>query len=440
MRPDKLINNIVSFLESLKGLPDVLRSPVLLRTWLFKFDRRRLVLSIAWLILFFSASPISRSLVNYWHPPVEESFITRLFNVEKIEKSRQTRETKYVQYLSVIIGLGLLSTIIVLLSDLPYPIQETDNRSKKPKHSSLKSEPDSEPLPANNKKITRSSPDNDNRYDATTDSRAKSVSEPRITLPEPEFIGLNGRYRLNSTVLNEFNDFIYDAVDVLSNRKVRLLVFPASTAEDKSLIERLQNEAKKLALLNHPHLVSVLDLYEHQGRLILVMEWPMEKTLADRIEKEGAIPVDDSIQIIKAIASGLGFAHKLGFTHGDIKPANILLDSNNICRLSGFGMTNTDTVTEKTRDTQSDLYSLGITLYQMLTGQIILSDRAFSNITPYEIQQAIRPLNEPISRVDELRLLIVKMLASNTSNRFQSCMALNDTLENILAERQEPHH
>ena len=458
MYPDKLRNNIASFLESLKGLPVILRSPALLRVWLFKFDRRRLVLSIALLILFFTASPISQALVNYWHPPVEESFFTKLFNGDKIRKSRETREEKYVQYLSVIIGLGLLSTMIVLLSDLPYPVEETDNRSKKTKHSSLKSRPESKPVPVHNKNITQYKFDNENPDDSPTVSCANIISEPEMTGPEPGFIGLDRRYRLDSFISNEFQGFI-EAVDTLSNRKVRLLAFPANTAEDKTRTERLKNEAQELALLNHPNLISVFDFFEHQGRLFLVMEWLTEKTLADRIEKEGAMPFDDCIQVIKAIASGLGFAHKLGFIHGAIKPANILFDSNNICRLSGFGMTNTETkpalsqpgqsycwqdymkadpATDKAQDTQSDMYSLGVTLYQMLTGQVLSPDRTHSKITQHEIQQAIKQLNVPASCVDELRLLIFTMLDSNTSNRFQSCMALIDALEQLHPEQQDP--
>jgi eukaryotic-like serine/threonine-protein kinase len=267
-----------------------------------------------------------------------------------------------------------------------------------------------------------------------------------------ELIG--GRYELEKHVGSGGMSRVYRAHDRLLERTVALKILHEHYSQDDEYVERFRREARAVAQIAHPNVVTVIDRGEHEGRQFIVFEYVDGENLKQLVEREGALPIRQVIQLGLQVASALASAHERGVVHRDVKPQNVLLSEDGLPKVTDFGIarsadvesvTLTGTVMgtseylspEQARgeavDVRSDVYSLGAILYELCTGRV-----PFAGENPVSI--AMRHLHEPVPSVRErrrdvprrLEAAIRRALAKDPEERFASMGELIAELEACL--------
>ena len=266
------------------------------------------------------------------------------------------------------------------------------------------------------------------------------------------------RYELEELVGTGGMSSVYRAHDRLLERDVALKVLHQRFLADGEQVERFRREARAVAQLSHPNIVTVIDRGEQGGRQYIVFEYVDGENLKALVEREGPLPERDAIQLALQVARALGFAHEHGLVHRDVKPQNVLLNDGGDTKVTDFGiarsldvhggLTQTGTVMgtsdyiapEQARgsrvDAQSDVYSLGAVLYELLTGEVPFKGDNF-------VAVAMRHINEPPPSVRERRpelspcvdAVVRRAMAKEPRDRFgsmdQLCLGLGDCLAQL---------
>jgi eukaryotic-like serine/threonine-protein kinase len=221
---------------------------------------------------------------------------------------------------------------------------------------------------------------------------------------------LRDRYELEELVGSGGMSSVYRAHDRLLDRTVALKVLHEHHLQDPEHVERFRREARSAAVLSHPNIVTVIDRGDHDGRQFIVFEFVGGDNLKRLIEQSQPLPVATALELATQIARGLSFAHRNGLVHRDVKPQNVLLNGDGQAKVTDFGiarsldmargMTQTGTVLgtsdyiapEQAQgqrvDEQSDIYSLGVVLYELLTGEVPFPGENF-------VAVAMQHINEP---------------------------------------------
>src|ERR1700760_1149954 len=202
---------------------------------------------------------------------------------------------------------------------------------------------------------------------------------------------LNGRYRLEARIASGGMSTVYRALDETLERQVAVKLMNREVASDSDQLERFRREARAVAQLSHPHIVGVIDAGEDDSRPYIVLEYVEGETLKDRIRRLGRLPITESVAYAIEIPRPLGAAHDRHIVHRDVKPQNVLIDQEGSAKVTDFGIARTLEEEGLTADGrvlgttdyvspeqalgqqvtgQSDLYSLGVVLYEMLTGDV----------------------------------------------------------------------
>jgi len=262
----------------------------------------------------------------------------------------------------------------------------------------------------------------------------------------------DGRYRIQRKLGAGGMADVYLAEDQELGRRVAIKILNGRHANDDQFIERFRREAKNAAALNHPNIVSIYDRGNAEDTYYIAMEYLDGKTLKELIVGRGKAPVNVAIEYARQILSALRFAHRHGIVHRDIKPHNVLVDSEGRVKVTDFGiaragtsqMTETGSIVgtaqylspEQARggevDQRSDLYSLGVVLYELLTGKT-----PFEGDTPVEI--AMKHLSnapKPPSKLrpdipEELDMVVLRALAKDPDDRYQSADEMEADLERV---------
>ena len=251
------------------------------------------------------------------------------------------------------------------------------------------------------------------------------------------------RYELAELVGTGGMSSVYRAHDRLLERDVALKVLHEQFTADTDYVERFRREARSVAQLSHPNIVTVIDRGEQDGRQFIVFEYIDGENLKSLVEREGPLPEDEAVRLTLQVARGLGFAHDNGLVHRDVKPQNVLLNGDHQAKVTDFGiarslevkggLTQTGTVMgtsdyiapEQARgahvDEQSDIYSLGVVLYELLTGEVPFPGDNF-------VAVAMRHINEPPPSARERRpdvsprldAVIRRAMAKEPRDRFRS--------------------
>jgi eukaryotic-like serine/threonine-protein kinase len=265
---------------------------------------------------------------------------------------------------------------------------------------------------------------------------------------------LAGRYELIEKIGEGGMAVVYKAKCRLLNRFVAIKILKPEFVKDAKFIESFRRESQAAASLSHPNIVNVFDVGKEGNIYYIVMELIEGRVLSDIIKKEGALPIDEAISITKQIAQGLSIAHKNHIIHRDVKPHNILIMDNGTAKITDFGIAkainsativnNTNTILgsvhyfspEQARgdyvDEKSDIYSLGIVLYEMLTGKVPFDADNPVSVAIMQINNEIEPAskyNPSVSR--EIDRLIFKATDKFQSNRFNSVESMFDALTNL---------
>jgi serine/threonine-protein kinase len=224
---------------------------------------------------------------------------------------------------------------------------------------------------------------------------------------------LSGRYRLESKLGSGGMSTVYLAQDEVLDRPVAVKLLHREISQEADQLERFRREARAAARLSHPNLVSVIDAGEDEGRPYIVFEYVEGDTLKRRIQHEGGLPTDEAVAYAIEIGRGLIAAHGRKLVHRDVKPQNVLIDTDGRAKVTDFGIARsmesqgltatgrvlgtTDYVSPEQAmgedvDERSDVYSLGIVLYEMLTGDVPFRAET-------QVGVAMKHVNEPLPDV-----------------------------------------
>ncbi|MGD1008266.1 MAG: serine/threonine-protein kinase, partial [Ignavibacteriaceae bacterium] len=255
---------------------------------------------------------------------------------------------------------------------------------------------------------------------------------------------------------------IYLAEDEMLGRKITLKVLNPVLSQDEQLIERFKQEAKVQASLIHPNIVTLHSFFREGTDYVMVMEYAEGKMLKEIIREEGKIDELRSVKILLQILEGLGFAHQRGVVHRDIKPSNIMVDSNSNIKIMDFGiakvlgdkgltrtgvkmgtvyyMSPEQIKALKDIDQRTDIYSLGITLYEMLTGKLPYNTTTESD---FEVMNEIvnnviddpREINPKLS--DTIVKVIMKMTGKERERRYKTCYQVSIELYGIEGNKNK---
>lgn len=266
---------------------------------------------------------------------------------------------------------------------------------------------------------------------------------------------LNNRYQLLNTLGTGGMAVVYRAHDKMLERPVAIKLLRQDFSDDENFRERFRQEARAAANLSHPNIVTVHDFGFDAGRLFIVMEFVPGTDLKTMIKQRGRFSVEEAIHLIVQACEGIGYAHRAGLVHCDVKPHNMLVTPDNRLKVTDFGIARAlasihpdeqsevvwgspqyfapEQAAGQAPSPASDVYSLGVILYEMLAGQLPFTandaeelarmHREVLPIAPRRFNPQIPPTLEQI---------ILKVLSKEPSQRYRSADQLGRVLRNIL--------
>lgn len=243
---------------------------------------------------------------------------------------------------------------------------------------------------------------------------------------------------------------VYKAKDTRLQRNVAIKMLHPHVTSNSDAYRRFQNEAMVSAQINHPNVATLYDFIEHQGRSLLVMEYVEGETLEDLLKQEGKLSESKCIDLVIKMLKGLSAAHQLDILHRDLKPSNIMLDKKGFIKIMDFGIARISNATRITAHNRvigtaeyiapeiylgkaptkvSDLYSIGIILYELLSGQVLFKADSEASL----IYQVVN--EKPKFKLDHvssgLKSIIKKLISKNPKNRYRTTNEVIDKLENL---------
>jgi eukaryotic-like serine/threonine-protein kinase len=266
---------------------------------------------------------------------------------------------------------------------------------------------------------------------------------------------LNGRYRLQARIGSGGMSTVYRALDEVLQRQVAIKLMNREVATDSDQLERFRREARAVAQLSHPHIVGVIDAGEDESRPYIVFEYVEGETLKDRIRRMGRLPIAEAVAYAIEIARALGAAHARHIVHRDVKPQNVLLDEEGSAKVTDFGIARTLDEEGLTADGrvlgttdyvspeqalghavtgQSDLYSLGIVLYEMLTGEVPFKGETQVAVAMKHVREALPDVQTKRPEVSAaLAAVVDNATAKRQEDRYANDAELIADLEDVLA-------
>lgn len=267
---------------------------------------------------------------------------------------------------------------------------------------------------------------------------------------------ISDRYQIIKSIGEGGMANVYLAYDTILDRNVAVKLLRGDLASDEKFVHRFQREALSASSLNHPNIVEVYDVGEDNGSYYIVMEYIEGRHLKDLIKKRGKLTTSEVIDIMLQITDGMSMAHDAYIIHRDIKPQNIMILENGLVKITDFGiamamnatqLTQTNSVmgsvhyippeqaSGKGSSLQSDIYSMGIVMYELLTGKL-----PFRGDNAVEI--ALKHLKEPMPNIKEelptlpqsIANIILKATAKNPKNRYADAKEMHEDLKTCMSD------
>ena len=265
---------------------------------------------------------------------------------------------------------------------------------------------------------------------------------------------INDRYEIIRSIGEGGMANVYLALDTILNRKVAVKILRGDLSEDEKFVRRFQREAISASSLNNPNIVEVYDVGEDNGKYFIVMEYVQGLTLKQLIKKRGSLTLPEVVDIMLQLTSAVAHAHASYIIHRDIKPQNVIILEDGRVKIMDFGiavalnsgeLTQTNSVMGTVyyippeqanggpATTKSDIYSLGILMYELVTGHV-----PFKGDNPVEV--AIKHMNEPLPSICEydpdmpqsIENIILRAAAKNPDNRYDSAEEMHEDLKTAL--------
>lgn len=265
---------------------------------------------------------------------------------------------------------------------------------------------------------------------------------------------LGERYRIKHSIGGGGMANVYLAYDLILNREVAVKVLRLEYANDPEFITRFEREVQSATSLSHPNIVSIYDVGEDNHILYMVMEYVDGMTLKEYIKEHHPIEIETVLEILKKVLSAIATAHANHLVHRDIKPQNILLDKDGEVKVTDFGiaialsatsLTQTNSIMGsihylspeqargETATKKSDIYALGILLFEMLTGKLPFDGHSAVSIALKHLQNetpSVHELNENVSQ--SVENIVLRAMAKDSEHRFQSIFEMEEAIEIVL--------
>jgi eukaryotic-like serine/threonine-protein kinase len=284
--------------------------------------------------------------------------------------------------------------------------------------------------------------------------KAQVVPRPGEVAPGPPELG---HYRLLRPLARGGMGEIFEAVHLQFNRRVALKVIAPHLARDPEALLRFEREARLATALRHPNAVTVYEFGQAEGRYFLAMEFIEGEDLASRVAQKGRLPIPEALALVEQVAAALQVAHAKGIVHRDVKPANILVTREGVAKLTDLGLArrlgegSSLTLTQvslgtpdfispeqalsaRRVDHRADIYSLGTTLYFLVTGRRPFGGETEQAILQAHLKQPLPEVAEPgLEGSREVDLLLRGMTAKLPDDRYPDCQRLIGDFRRVRA-------
>ena len=298
-------------------------------------------------------------------------------------------------------------------------------------------------------------------WPARSPSRCSTRPSPMVDSVNSRPAVVNDRYEVQKRIGRGGMADVFLGHDRLLDRQVAIKMLFPEFAVDPNFVERFRREAQAAANLNHPNIVNVFDWGKHASTYFIAMEYVDGRTLADILRSNGHLTSKQAAEIASEVAAALGFAHSAGLVHRDIKPANILIGTNGSVKVADFGIAralNAPTESNLTQagavmgtatyfspeqaqgaqpDPRSDLYSLGVVMYEMIAGRPPFTGDNPVGIAYRQVHDYPTPLNQLVADVPRpFEAIVAKLLAKDPAVRYSTADALREDLRRFrMGER-----
>jgi serine/threonine-protein kinase len=271
----------------------------------------------------------------------------------------------------------------------------------------------------------------------------------------PQTLTQIGKYRIERELGRGAMGVVYKAFDPVVERMIAIKTIRLDVEDAEELVKRLRREAKSVGQLEHPNIVTLYDAGETGGLFYLAMQFIQGETLQDRLTRQRWFALKEVQELFRQICAGLDYAHQRGVIHRDIKPANIMITNDGTVKLTDFGIAkmagagttsaglivgtpsymSPEQALGRPLDGRSDIFSLGCILYELVTGEKAFPGQNVTTVMYKIVHEAPTPLAALQPGVDPaVEALVLKALAKNPDERFQSCSELSTALELYLTK------
>ena len=269
---------------------------------------------------------------------------------------------------------------------------------------------------------------------------------------------INDRYQIIRTIGEGGMANVYLARDLILDRDVAVKILRGDLADDEKFVRRFQREAIAASSLSHPNIVEMYDVGEDNGKYYIVMEYVDGKTLKSLIKKRGSLTLAEVIDIMMQLTSAISCAHDSNIIHRDIKPQNVLIKEDGIVKITDFGIAmalNSNELTQtnsvmgsvhylppeqangKGATVKSDIYSLGIVMFELLTGRVPFKGENAVEIAIKQMKNQIPSVCNINSQIPQsVENIILKACAKNPKNRYDNVLEMYHDIESCLDEER----
>ncbi|VAW69751.1 Serine/threonine protein kinase PrkC, regulator of stationary phase [hydrothermal vent metagenome] len=449
--------------ENIQLVSTLWHKPEVFRYWLMSAHKAQLITLVLLVLIPFAITPLIDLLLSIIFPPVTKE---TLFGLIKTEQNNPYNAYAQTITFWLIWIISTLFCVILFLRHIPHTLKYAQRKvaEKTSSADQLLNTNASESIllytsalewsiDKESEIILQEKLKTADAMTRNTEAASHIASARTLILPDNLSISdsalIADRYRIKQLIGSGAMGNVYHGVDTLLKRDIALKQLSPSLSHDEHIIARFRQEALALARLSHPNIVQVFDFIEGEGFFWIVMELISGGELEQKFGTSQPLELKEALRLAHQMAMALGYAHSQGVIHRDFKPANVLLTKNGDIKITDFGIaklaqsgihTQLNTIMgtpshmspeqangEET-DHRTDIYALGIVLYQMISGELPFNGDAKSIIAQHLTKQAPYLSEKQKNISPALDNVIHKMLAKTPDERFQSMHELVEQL------------